>query len=344
MDRATGRVFKERISTWIQVALSISRVIPKKGIRAINDAITFRRCAKDFHDPTKGKDLIRKFIQQYSVSSSRGGGRGKRGRGVAEGEDASPPHHPLHDTIELHEIEKPLRDYRTLNEFFQRRLRPGARPISAARDPRVMVVPADSRCSIFPSVTEAHRLWIKGNQFSLPLLFGVDRVVDLPPDLRNDPAVVVCRLAPQDYHRYHFPAECAFTGMRYVGKEYYSVNPIMVKSKSTNVFTVNRRAVTYLETEAFGTIGFVSVGATCTGSIQTVARPGPKKRKGGEFGTFGFGGSTVILVVDAKRVRFAQELLWASAQGMETLVRVGQWLGMAATHPCQFASVVTPRA
>ena len=63
-----------------------------------------------------------------------------------------------------------------------------------------------------------------------------------------------------------------------IGREYFSVNPITVKSHHTNVFTVNRRAYTFLKTNHFGTIGFVSIGATCVGSIKTLKSVGKHKK------------------------------------------------------------------
>jgi phosphatidylserine decarboxylase len=71
----------------------------------------------------------------------------------------------------------------------------------------------------------------------------------------------------------------------------------------------------------------VIIGATCTGSIKTLARPGIH-RKGSQFGTFGFGGSTVIMIIDSTKISFAPDLLKNSKKHKkETLVKMGQLLG-----------------
>ena len=307
VDRKSGIEFDEDISIWLEVGLKLLKYVPKGINRGINNHITFKNCALEFNDKDKGQTLIHDYIRKYKKS------------------------------IRLHEIEKPLSEYKTLNDFFQRRLKRGVRPISAIHDGKVMIVPADSRISVFSTISTAQSIWIKGSDFSIESLMGVSKKEDLPLDLRDNPSIVICRLAPQDYHRYHFPIDCDFHGMEYVGSEYYSVNPITIKDNRTNVFSVNRRATTVLDTKYFGQIGMVAVGATCTGSIKTLAKCG-KKKKGSQCGTFGFGGSTVVLVINRKNINFAQELLWASENGKETYVHVGQWLGMYPKHPCSFTT------
>jgi phosphatidylserine decarboxylase len=48
-----------------------------------------------------------------------------------------------------------------------------------------------------------------------------------------------------------------------------------------------------------------------------------------EKGFFKFGGSTVILIFEAGKVTFSEDLLEQSRHGVETLVKVGQPLGLA---------------
>jgi phosphatidylserine decarboxylase len=59
--------------------------------------------------------------------------------------------------IDTDEILDPLDAFRTFNEFFYRRLRPGARPLASPDDPRVLVSPADSRMLAFPTIDDATR-------------------------------------------------------------------------------------------------------------------------------------------------------------------------------------------
>lgn len=61
----------------------------------------------------------------------------------------------------MSEAAEPVESYKTFNEFFYRKLKPGARPIAAADHPDVMVSGADCRLAAFNSVSDATRCWIK---------------------------------------------------------------------------------------------------------------------------------------------------------------------------------------
>jgi len=300
-DRATGHIFTEEMPTWLKVGMKMMGMVPRKVHRAMNRKITFGKCAKEFNDPKKGPKLIRDYIRRYKKE------------------------------LQLDDIARPLSDFKTLNEFFQRQVKP--RPIAAKGDPRVMVCAADCRLSVFGSVQASKRLWIKGEEFTVP------RLLALPPDkvkLKN-PAVVIFRLAPQDYHRFHFPVTAVYRRLwkPLTAGEYYSVNPTAVHSKRTNVYTVNKRYLMELYSPTFGTIYIAIIGATCAGSIKMFVSPRDNPyAKGTQMGVFGFGGSTLVMLVDAAKIAFAQELLWASTNRMESLVRMGQWLGMSRQHPC----------
>ena len=91
---------------------------------------------------------------------------------------------------------------------------------------------------------------------------------------------------------------------------------------------MNKRAVTWLETEAFGEIAIVEVGALVVGTIVQTFRPGPVRR-GEEKGYFRFGGSTVVLVLEPGRLRIDPDLIEASAAGLETRIRMGTRIGAA---------------
>ena len=63
-------------------------------------------------------------------------------------------------------MQEPLESFETFNEFFYRKLKPGARKLSS-EDPKVAVSPADCRMVAFPSVADATSIWVKGKNFSL---------------------------------------------------------------------------------------------------------------------------------------------------------------------------------
>jgi phosphatidylserine decarboxylase len=103
--------------------------------------------------------------------------------------------------LSVDEIRDPLHSFANFNEFFYRHLKAGARPLAAPLDDHVAVQPADCRLHVFPHVDLAKQLWIKGEQFSIPNLLWSEE----EGALYEGGSLVIARLAPQDYHRYHFP-------------------------------------------------------------------------------------------------------------------------------------------
>ena len=231
--------------------------------------------------------------------------------------------------IDLSEVEPPPPGgWRTFNDFFTRRLRDGARPVAAPGDPTVIVSPADCRLAVFSTVADATRLWVKGDAFTVAALLG-PRGAALAPLLDGGP-VAVARLAPQDYPRWHTALACTQLRSYAVDGALYTVNPMAIRQRHPTVFTENERRVTVLTAPAVGVFAAVAVGATVVGSINLLAADGAALEKGAEHGFFAFGGSTVVLLFQPGAVVWDADLLDNSAQPLETIVRVGTRIGVAA--------------
>ena len=140
--------------------------------------------------------------------------------------------------------------------------------------------------------------------------------------------IAVFRLAPVDYHRFHFPCDCTSEGsVRVIPGEYHSVNTIALLHRP-DVYADNERQVLKCHA-AFGDFWLVDVGAFGVGTIvQTFS--GEKHSKGDEKGYFKFGGSTVILVARAGAIKFDDDLVKNSADGLETRVLCGERIGVPA--------------
>ncbi|KAK4339990.1 hypothetical protein RND71_041452 [Anisodus tanguticus] len=229
------------------------------------------------------------------------------------------------DQINMDEVKYPLEQFKTFNEFFIRELKPGARPIALEECDDIAVCAADCRLMAFNSVTDSIRCWIKGRKFSIQGLLGNETC---SAEFVNG-ALVIFRLAPQDYHRFHFPV--SGTIEKFIEKPgcLYTVNPIAVNSKYCNVFTENKRVVSIISTEHFGKVAFVAIGATMVGSINFSRKEGDYVKKGDEFGYFSFGGSTVICVFEKDSIKIDEDFLENSARSLETLVSVGMQLGVS---------------
>lgn len=221
--------------------------------------------------------------------------------------------------LDLTEIELSVDAYPSFNAFFTRRLRPGVRAFAA--EPEALCAPADGKALVYPCLGEESGLPVKGARVSPGAMLGSE---EEGGRYRGGAALVV-RLAPYDYHRFHFLDSGQAGPARYLGGEYHSVNPIAL-GRVPRVFARNRRAIAYLESEQFGCVAHVEVGAFAVGSIVQTYAPGPVER-GQEKGYFQFGGSTLVLLFERGRVEFDADLVRDSAEGVEVHVRTGSRIG-----------------
>jgi phosphatidylserine decarboxylase len=299
MDRQTGLVVVENIPAYIQIAL---RAMFNSRLGRL--ASRSSRAVKIMHDMSVRQGA--KYDNPASVSEL-------------------PAFIELHN-IDLTEVEKDLDDYKTFNEFFYRRLKPGARPIADAKDPRIAVSAADCRLSVFQTVSDATRLWVKGSEFTIENFLG-PVANELAPRFKNG-SMAIFRLAPQDYHCWHVPVGGKLGRRTPIDGALYTVNPLAVRT-TTNVYTQNKREVVEIESEEFGLVAMVCIGATMVGSINIAAEDGAVVEKGDYHGYFAFGGSTIICLFEEGAISFEGDLLANSNKQIETLVRVGTRLGVA---------------
>lgn len=227
--------------------------------------------------------------------------------------------------LKMDEAKYPIEYFKTFNEFFIRELKPGARPIAYPERDDIAICAADCRLMAFNSANESLRFWIKGRKFSIQGLLGKDTC----SSAFVDGSLVIFRLAPQDYHRFHVPVSGTIESFVDIPGYLYTVNPIAVNSKYCNVFTENKRVVSIISTSEFGKVAFVAIGATMVGSITFTKNEGDYVHKGDEFGYFSFGGSTVICVFEKDAIQIDEDLLSNSERSLETLVSVGMRLGIS---------------
>lgn len=238
--------------------------------------------------------------------------------------------------------------FSNFNEFFYRKLKSDARPICNLNDDSIVVSPADCRLNVFPTLSEAQEIWIKGSKFTLNTLLCDDKLVEE----FDDCSLVIARLAPQDYHRYHSPVSGVLGDFRLIDGTYFTVNPIAINQK-IDVYGNNKRLVTSIETEKYGKVLFIAVGATMVGSINmTVSESlfllffflislcklfiyflfysiGARVKKGDELGYFAFGGSTCLVLFKRGTIAFDNDLMLNSVKPIETLIKVGDRIGSA---------------
>ncbi len=213
--------------------------------------------------------------------------------------------------------------YRSFNEFFYRKLKLQARPIDA--DPASVVFPADGRHLGFQRASEIRGVFVKGQKFDLAALLGD---ADLAANYAEG-SLVLSRLCPLDYHRFHFTAAGVPGATRQVGGPLFSVNPIALRQNLGYLWT-NKRTITELKTEQLGTVLLLEIGATCVGTICQTFSPGKVVAMGEEKGYFAFGGSSTITIFQPGAVNLAEDLLSHSADQTELYARIGSRMGQTA--------------
>ncbi|MGB0428650.1 MAG: archaetidylserine decarboxylase, partial [Flavobacteriales bacterium] len=207
--------------------------------------------------------------------------------------------------------------FSTFNEFFYRQIKPEARPIGEG-----IVSPADGKLLVFNKLEDSQAFFIKGDLFDVRSFLNNE---DLAKTYQHG-AMAIIRLAPTDYHRYHFPAS-GFVGKNHQIKgDYYSVSPIAL-DKKLRIFCQNKRCYSVLKTAKFGKIVICDVGATMTGSMIQTHNENSNVKKGEEKGYFAFGGSTIVLLFEPNQISFDTDLIEHTKAGIETAILMGESIG-----------------
>jgi len=211
------------------------------------------------------------------------------------------------------EFARPLHEFGSFNDFFTRHLVRGARPFSP--HPENLCAPADGRLLVTESLEPETRLPVKGAAWRVDDLLGRHA-----SDFHGGAAALL-RLAPADYHRFHFPAAGQVREHYDVPGTYHSVNPMAVASGAP-AYRRNHRHVWRLTCEVWGEMALVAVGAFAVGRIA-VTHHDASFAKMDELGYFEFGGSSLVLLLPAGRCQLRDALLRHSAEGYETRVQAG---------------------
>jgi phosphatidylserine decarboxylase len=221
-----------------------------------------------------------------------------------------------HFHLDPSEFAESPESFRSFNEFFYRKLKPEARPVDS--DETSVVFPADGRHLGFQRASEIDGVFVKGQKFDLPALLGDEQLAAR----YADGALILSRLCPVDYHRFHFPAAGTPGETRLINGHLFSVSPIALRKHLSFLWT-NKRTITQLQTEKFGTVLLLEIGATCVGTIAQTFTPCQAVKKGGEKGYFAFGGSSTITIFEPGAVKLEADLVEYSSRQTELYAKVG---------------------
>lgn len=214
--------------------------------------------------------------------------------------------------------------FKTFNDFFTRK-----KKINFDSIPSHLISPADSFLSVY-DIQEASVFHVKGNDYSLKDFFGFDEAQSQDDEEKSKISrliqkfsggkCLVFRLCASDYHRYCYVDDGFQTKNHFIEGKLYSVQPVALEN--FKVFTKNRRSWTVLETNNFGEIAQIEVGAFSVGGIEN-HHENYIFSKGEEKGFFDLYGSTIVLLIQKDKIKLLPEIEENLKNG-EVKVKIGQ--------------------
>lgn len=216
------------------------------------------------------------------------------------------------NNIDMNLYEK--KEYTSFNDFFIRK----KKNINFDTKSDHFVSPCDSKLLAI-KLSKNSTFDIKGSIYSLNNIIKEDI-----SSKYNNGYALIFRLEVTDYHRFHFIDDGTLDEYKYIKGKFHTVQPIAYNKK---IFHTNSREYTTLHTKNFGDIIEVDVGALCVGRI-TNNKEITSFKKGDEKGYFEFGGSTIILFVQDKKVIIDNDILLNSTLGKETVISCGEKIGI----------------
>ena len=237
--------------------------------------------------------------------------------------------------IDVRECVDPPARFETLQQVFERKIRYWeCRP--TPNDPHAVVSPADARM-LCGSFCDTSSLFIKGKFFDYEELLGIDKQTWLKAFRNGDFAVF--RLTPDKYHYNHTPVAGKVVDFYHIQGLYHACNPNAVISVATP-YSKNKRVITVIDTDVpggsqVGLVAMIEVVALMIGDIvqcySEKKYDDPKPiglglfiQRGMPKSLFRPGSSTVVLVFQKERVRFADDIVANMAyHGVESIFSRG---------------------
>ncbi len=219
--------------------------------------------------------------------------------------------------IDMSQYEK--QKYRCFNDCFTRKIKKDKRPI--AMDENAFISPCDSRLSAY-RITDKSSFYIKGSYYSIKDLLKESKYANK----FNGGTCLVFRLCVDDYHRYCHIDNGKILENRAIAGKLHTVRPIALNRYP--VFIQNSREYTVIQTENFGKIAQIEVGALMIGKIKNHQKAGFVK-KGREKGMFLYGGSTIVVLLEKGKVEIPKQFFKNTKNDIETKVKFGEKIGTA---------------
>ena len=182
----------------------------------------------------------------------------------------------------------------------------------------VIISPADSKVLCY-DIGDDLKFTVKGSVYTPEEITG--NCTDLSSFAGGK--ALVFRLSMDDYHHYCFIDSGRVLSSNEIKGKLHTVSSISSKYK---IYKENHRIVNVLDTDHFGKVIYIEVGALLVGRIKN--NGALKFEKGQEKGYFEQGGSTVVLFFEKDRIKVDDDILEMSGNGIETKVKMGERIGV----------------
>ncbi len=189
--------------------------------------------------------------------------------------------------INIDEMEKQLHEYRSLHEFFIRKLKVNCRKVDA--ETREIISPVDAVIEDIGQVRTDRSILVKGKSYSIHEMLGDEKTVDK----YVGGTYLIFYLSPSHYHRIHCPATGLVKKRWTLGSKSYPVNKYGLKWGDSTL-SKNYRSITEIQTEEGSSICMVKVGAMFINSI-VLSHKKDRLVQGEEMAYFSFGSTVVLL-------------------------------------------------
>ena len=223
--------------------------------------------------------------------------------------------------LNLDELTRPIENFTSFNDFFTREIDLSKRPID--QNPQVCIAPVDGKILAYEDVKPDMMFRIKRSTFNLRGFLQNETLVNK----FTGGSMIVSRLCLTDYHHFHFPDSGIAGKAVAIRGKYYASGPYGLKALIP-FYTENYRVLTLLDSDHFGQIAMVEIGAFTVGSIQQKYPAGRHLVKGDRKGFFKLGGSTIVLLFEKGRIKLDEDLLANTKNDVETYVLLGDSIGV----------------
>lgn len=209
------------------------------------------------------------------------------------------------------------KNFKSYNDFFIRKIKEDKRKIE--NDSDILISPCDSKLMVY-NISPKSQFTIKNTVYTMENLVKNEAIAK---EYENG-QLLLFRLTVDDYHRYCYIDNGIKSKNYRIEGLFHTVNPIA--NDHYPIYKENTREYSVLQSENFGNVLMMEVGALMVGKIVNY-HENLEVKKGQEKGRFEFGGSTVIICLKEGQAIIDEDILNNTFDGIETKVQYGEKIG-----------------